>query len=158
LDTGVVHARQYEGRVLQLEMTGTTGAGNVRDVASGLLWVQESGEGHQGQNPLAKVPSVMQTWREWRSAHPESDLMLTPANLDEPATSAVVSAHLFSISGIAWTGQAIGQKLLTPLSLMLMSSALLSFAVILRRRQPVEMAGPVAEAIPLRLEKAASAK
>lgn len=151
----MVHARQYEGRMLELEMTGSTGAGKVRDRGSRLLWSQTSGKGYQGQKPLVEIPSVMQTWGEWRKEHPKSELVLTPAILEERVDMAVVSAHVLSISGIVAAARAIGRNQLTPLPLLVMSSALLALAAMLRRRQAVALDSASAERSQFRVERCA---
>jgi len=130
----VVHARNYDGRVLNLEMDALVGQGNLKESASKFTWIQESGLGHQGQKPLEELPSVERTWKEWRTAHPDSELSLTPATLGEPVESARITAEIFSFSGMVSLYGTIGYRLIQPVAVILMASVLFSIAVIKRRR------------------------
>ena len=130
----MVHARNYDGRVLNLEMDALVGQGNLKESASKFTWIQESGLGHQGQKPLEEIPSVERTWKEWRTAHPDSELSLTPATLGEPVESVRITAELFSFSGMVSLYGTIGYRLIQPVAVILMASVLFSIAVIKRRR------------------------
>ena len=74
------------------------------------------------------------TWKEWRTAHPDSELSLTPATLGEPVESARITAEIFSFSGMVSLYGTIGYRLIQPVAVILMASVLFSIAVIKRRR------------------------
>lgn len=135
-----VFARQYENEVidLQFKMPGLLAAAD-----SSLLWLQTSGKNLQGGSPLQELPSVYQPLGEWRRAHPDTDVVVTPAMVDEPVASERVTAVLMTGPALASFGEIVGGKLLGVTAVLMISLSLLSVVVFKLVRQLRNLRGEV---------------
>jgi hypothetical protein len=79
----LVFDRRVEGKTLTLQLNGELLGENMvmRDVETGSIWVQLTGEAIEGPlegNRLEQIPAVWTDWRTWREEHPETTLLDLP--------------------------------------------------------------------------------
>lgn len=80
--SGVAFERRLDGNTVELGVSGLLHNSDLifYDRASESLWQQITGEAiagpHRGST-LSTVPLVMTTWKEWRTAHPHTEVLVS---------------------------------------------------------------------------------
>lgn len=80
--TGIVYDRDVEGTTVTLASSGKVYNDDtvMKDMETGSLWVQASGESIEGTmmgKKFVSIPSTMMTWGEWKDAYPSGLVLST---------------------------------------------------------------------------------
>lgn len=96
--SGVVHDRRVEDRVLSFRVSGMLWQGNMvmEDVETGTLWGQLLGQGLEGElagATLEGFPVTLTTWNAWRARFPETSVLLLDRERIRPPMRREYLAH-----------------------------------------------------------------